>query len=249
MSWVEDISAFSALLDEWTVAEGPMHLARIRCSKLNEEAGEVEEALIAWEGSNPRKEQAESTDLLIKELLDVATAALGAVEHLTGNSGKSGEYLENHCRHLITRLRKAMDEDCPWCKMATAAANRAGAPGDHPCTEHGVVLTAFQLRSLNLVGVPPGSVNEITFHPTKAEYVERLVARCQEQATRLGDMVTESAIDHVTSGPTPDSPIVVAVTAEWQYDALVDAAFPRAPWAWLSNLVGRRVDVVKRIES
>lgn len=85
-----------------------MHMLRIRCSKLHEEAGEVEEALIAVEGSNPRKPRVVSTDDLVKELLDVATAALGAIEHITGNEGHSASALADHCAALLSRFEKAL---------------------------------------------------------------------------------------------------------------------------------------------
>lgn len=115
MSWPDDLAAFSQMLDENTEAEGPMHHARIRLGKLNEEAGEVEDAVIAWEGSNPRKRSDDPGDWLvdkvIKELLDVATAALGAVEHLTGNQALSARLLSDHCRHLRTRLQAAIAPD------------------------------------------------------------------------------------------------------------------------------------------
>lgn len=104
--WARDLAAFSAILDRVTETDGPRHLARIRIGKAAEEFGEVEAALIAWEGSNPRKPDG-PLDQVLKELLDVATAALGAYEHLTENVGASGPALAEHCRFLLQRMEDA----------------------------------------------------------------------------------------------------------------------------------------------
>jgi hypothetical protein len=65
------------------------HLRR-RLGKINSESGEVEDALAAMYGENPRKPEVTGTlDDVIEETLDVAVAALGAVEHATGNEGRS----------------------------------------------------------------------------------------------------------------------------------------------------------------
>lgn len=105
-AWARDLAAFSAILDRVTETDGPRHLARIRIGKAAEEFGEVEAALIAWEGSNPRKADG-PLDHVLKELLDVATAALGAYEHLTDNVGASGPALAEHCRFLLERMEAA----------------------------------------------------------------------------------------------------------------------------------------------
>lgn len=60
-----------------------------RVAKVGEENGEVLAALIGWLGANPRKNVTHSKQDVIDELLDVAVAALGAVEHLTGNQGEA----------------------------------------------------------------------------------------------------------------------------------------------------------------
>ncbi len=104
--WAKDLAAFSAILDRVTDTDGPRHLARVRIGKAAEEFGEVEAALIAWEGSNPRKPDG-PLDQVLKELLDVATAALGAYEHLTDNVGSSGPALAEHCRFLLERMEDA----------------------------------------------------------------------------------------------------------------------------------------------
>ncbi len=104
--WAEQLAAFSAILDRVTDTDGPRHLARVRVGKAAEEFGEVEAALIAWEGSNPRKPNG-SLDQVLTELLDVATAALGAYEHLTDNVGASGPALAEHCRFLLERMEAA----------------------------------------------------------------------------------------------------------------------------------------------
>lgn len=109
-AWSIDLAAFSKVLDETIDAEGPNHLRRIRCSKSTEESGEIESELVALEGSNPRKPATTSTDMLVKELLDDATAALGALEHVTGNRGDSGRLLAEHCAMLRERACGWADE-------------------------------------------------------------------------------------------------------------------------------------------
>ena len=60
-----------------------------RVLKVSEEVGEVYSALSGTVGENPRKGVTHTMDDVIGELLDVAVAALAAVEHLTGNMGRS----------------------------------------------------------------------------------------------------------------------------------------------------------------
>jgi hypothetical protein len=105
--WSASLAEFSQILDDSVVVDGPNHHLRIRCGKVTEEAGEVEQVLIALEGSNPRKPPSSDQGLLVKELLDVATAALGAIEHLTGNRGVSARLLEGHCDYILDRMKIA----------------------------------------------------------------------------------------------------------------------------------------------
>jgi len=74
-----------------------------RISKMVEEAGEVFEAYFGALGENPRKGVTHRQADVIRELLDVAVAALGAVEHLTGNKGHSMNMLEAKVRAVALR--------------------------------------------------------------------------------------------------------------------------------------------------
>lgn len=58
-----------------------------RVAKVAEEAGEALSALLGVTGQNPRKGVTHEVDDVVEELLDTAIAALGAVEHLRGNTG------------------------------------------------------------------------------------------------------------------------------------------------------------------
>lgn len=64
-----------------------------RVAKCAEEAGEALSELLGMTGQNPRKGVYSDVGKLQEELLDVAVAALGAVEHLHGNTGVSMELL------------------------------------------------------------------------------------------------------------------------------------------------------------
>ena len=109
---VDALRRFSEIMDETAIVEGRMHLLRLRCSKIHEEAGEVEEALIAYEGSNPRKaHRAGSRDAqydLEQELLQVAHAALCAYEHVTKNSGTALRALEAESLRVLERVERAL---------------------------------------------------------------------------------------------------------------------------------------------
>lgn len=75
-----------------------------RIAKVGEEFGEAIAEYIAFTGQNPRKPQTGSEWLVQKEMLDVAVAALGVVEHLSGNSGAAMGLLLNHLR-IVDRRR------------------------------------------------------------------------------------------------------------------------------------------------
>jgi hypothetical protein len=105
----------AARLSQW-VDDAPANKARDpeaqlwgRVAKVTEEAGEAVAALISATGQNPRKPEIGSMDDVIKELLDTAVTALGAVEHITGNKGMSGPLLEGHLNHLLGRVGLATD--------------------------------------------------------------------------------------------------------------------------------------------
>lgn len=82
------IAKISAWVDEAEVNihRDPEALGWHRVAKVAEEAGEAVGAWLLSTGGNPRKPVGPVADV-IEELLDTAIAALGAVEHLTGNDG------------------------------------------------------------------------------------------------------------------------------------------------------------------
>ena len=75
-----------------------------RVTKVCEESGEVWQALAGMVGENPRKGVTHSQEDLIGELLDVALAALGAVEHLVGDDGSSAARLDAKADTVLGRL-------------------------------------------------------------------------------------------------------------------------------------------------
>lgn len=81
------------------------HLVR-RCVKTGEEVGEMIGALYGYLGENPRKGVTHTRDDVVRELLDVALAALGAVEHIGGNLGTALGLLDSHIRSVADRARK-----------------------------------------------------------------------------------------------------------------------------------------------
>jgi NTP pyrophosphatase (non-canonical NTP hydrolase) len=97
------IRAMSDWIDEGKEHLAPAHLVRIRTGKLIEELGEVEDALIGVEGSNPRKGYYGSEDDVAKELLDVAAGAMYAYFHVTGSS----EPMEALSRHMVAQATRA----------------------------------------------------------------------------------------------------------------------------------------------
>jgi hypothetical protein len=96
--------AVSKWVDEY---EGPGFneeaLMWSRVTKVCEEAGEAMSALLGMTGRNPRKGLYATADDLIKELLDTAMAALGAVEHVTGNQGQARQLLDLHIVRIAER--------------------------------------------------------------------------------------------------------------------------------------------------
>ncbi len=91
----ELIAAVSAWIDADKQDLDPRYLLRIRTDKLIEEVGEVQNAIIGVEGSNPRKGVYALPSDIAKELLDVAATALFAFRHVTGLDEVMGE-LELH---------------------------------------------------------------------------------------------------------------------------------------------------------
>lgn len=84
-----------------------------RVSKIAEEYGEVVTALIGMTGQNPRKGVTHARGDVVKELLDVAVAALATVEHLVGNDGSSVDLLEDHVRQVVQRAGVEVTHRCP----------------------------------------------------------------------------------------------------------------------------------------
>lgn len=75
-------------------------------AKVSEEHGEAVQAMVGWTGQNPRKGFTHSRDDVTEELLDVAVAALGAVEHLRGDGRALAELEDKILRvHLRAGLR------------------------------------------------------------------------------------------------------------------------------------------------
>lgn len=66
-----------------------------RIAKLTEEAGEVVLAFMNMTGANPRKGIIGSVDEVTDELADVATTAVLAIQHFTGDWSKTEEILWN----------------------------------------------------------------------------------------------------------------------------------------------------------
>ena len=78
-----------------------------RLAKVAEESGEVISAWIGATGQNPRKGITGSREAVRRELLDVATTALAAVEHLDGHAGRSLDALAEHVLSVAARARLA----------------------------------------------------------------------------------------------------------------------------------------------
>lgn len=101
---VERARAFSLWINS-TYPEGLCEeaVAWRRVTKGGEEAGEVQDALRAYFGENPRKPRGPLEDVL-KELADEAASALGALEHLTGHQGHSVDIVLDRMRETDERV-------------------------------------------------------------------------------------------------------------------------------------------------
>lgn len=78
-----------------------------RVTKVHEEAGEVTEAMLGYLGENPRKGRTHALNDVVAELLDVANAALGAVDHLRPDEDPVA-LLAEHSQVKWERLRIAL---------------------------------------------------------------------------------------------------------------------------------------------
>lgn len=99
----EQLAALSRWIDASNLHRDPEAVTWGRIAKIQEEAGETVAAFIGATGQNPRKGLTHSTDDVVKELLDCAVTALGAVEHLVGNDGSSMHRLAEFVDRLIVR--------------------------------------------------------------------------------------------------------------------------------------------------
>jgi hypothetical protein len=102
-----DIRAISIWVDDGNSALSPDALVWCRLAKVAEEFGEVVEAHNGATGQNPRKGATHTRAHVIDELLDVAVAALGAVEHLTGNHGQCIDLLGVRAAYVAKRARES----------------------------------------------------------------------------------------------------------------------------------------------
>ena len=99
-----------------------------RVAKCAAEAGEALDEVSLYLGENPRKEQTATTGALVKELLDVATAAIGAVEHVTENQGNAMTLLLEHIAAVHDRAGLNIDV------TALCGAENPDYPGEYACT-------------------------------------------------------------------------------------------------------------------
>lgn len=99
------VVALSQWINAGNVHRDPESVLWSRVLKVAEEAGEVYSALSGAIGENPRKGVTHSMDDVAEELLDVAVAALAAVEHLRDHDGHAlallnSKILRVHARAL-----------------------------------------------------------------------------------------------------------------------------------------------------
>jgi hypothetical protein len=90
--WVDDANADRGEALTWS-----------RVAKVGEESGEALSALLGYVGQNPRKGYYADAQEVVKELLDVALAALGAVEHMTDNKGHALRLFREHVEAVHAR--------------------------------------------------------------------------------------------------------------------------------------------------
>lgn len=106
-----NIAAISRWIDGSPGYEGidPETALWRRCTKVGSEAGEVIDALAAFVGENPRKGVHGTMTEVVEELLDTATAALGALVHLhdQGYDGVSPDVLSMLAFHADGRRVRA----------------------------------------------------------------------------------------------------------------------------------------------
>ena len=130
----EQLAALSRWIDGSNIHRDPEAVTWGRLAKLQEESGEAADelillavrklgidsaagrvltAFIGATGQNPRKGVTHTNDDVVKELLDVAVTALGAVEHLVGNDGSSMQRLADFVERVVARAGLAQRASYP----------------------------------------------------------------------------------------------------------------------------------------
>jgi hypothetical protein len=104
------VAAISQWIDDSYAPDVHPELAmRRRTGKVGVEYGEMQDAIEGWTGENPRKGSYATKDDVLKELLDVASAALCAYEHLTGNNGTAVAALNEKINRVFERAGLGTD--------------------------------------------------------------------------------------------------------------------------------------------
>lgn len=109
----DDWSRLPAALSAWIDASYPLgldpeaHMWR-RIRKVANEYGETLDAIEGAIGENPRKGVCATWEDVERELFDVALSALGAAEHLRGNTGEVPERFIEHVRFVCARAGLAI---------------------------------------------------------------------------------------------------------------------------------------------
>lgn len=104
------LAQISATIDaSYPPTMDPELVLRRRLGKVGVENGEMLQAVEAWTGENPRKGVCGTHNDVVKELLDCASAALCAVEHMTGNRGVAAGMLLEQVQGNRVRLAAALD--------------------------------------------------------------------------------------------------------------------------------------------
>jgi hypothetical protein len=138
-----ELVEISCWVDEGLADGDPTAVLWERVAKVAEEAGEVIGALIGMTGGNRRKGCTHTGQDVVEELLDVAVAALAAVEHMDGHEGQALALLADKVSRVHQRAgipernRRALEGDARPQSPTDAgaalitAAETAPAPAGH----------------------------------------------------------------------------------------------------------------------